>query len=95
MFETLPFCLYSSLQCLSEATETRAGPGARSAPPLQVPEVPRWRASSLGSRGNRLSASASALTGEPSGSQVAKARRTPDRRWGALWAESASLYAQR
>lgn len=35
------------------------------------------------------------LAGELSGSQVAKARRDADRRWGALWAESASLGAQR
>lgn len=80
---------------LSAKLERRAGPRVRSAPPLQVPEVPRWPASSLGSRRNRLSVSASALAGELSGSPVAKARRNPDRRWGALWAEPASLCAQR
>lgn len=50
VFETLLFCLSLALQSLSEATETRAGPRARSAPPLQVPEVPRWPASSWVSR---------------------------------------------
>lgn len=46
------------------------------------PEVPRWRVPSLGSHGDRLSASAAALTDELSGSQVARARRNPDRPLG-------------
>lgn len=38
MFETLPFCLSSALQCLSEATETRAGPPSSLSP---APPGPR------------------------------------------------------
>lgn len=78
MLETLPFCLASGRQSSCKAAETRASLPARPAPPLQVPEVPRWRVPSLGSLGDRLSASAAGLTGELSGSQVARTRRNPD-----------------
>lgn len=82
VLETLPFCLASGWQSSCVASGPPASLPARPAPPLQVPEVPRWRVPSLGSHGDRLSASAAALTGELSGSQVARARRNPDRPLG-------------